>query len=190
MRSARMPKKYMTDNTDEKINLRKRFQALRNQLHSAEKDARIREHVSRLAGASFFVYYSVKSEVDTHGILSDLLQRGKCVCLPHIEGRQMIAAPYFGGALPAGMYGIPAPASEQDLLCEVALVPLLAVDRAGNRLGYGGGYYDRYFAAHPNLFRVGLCYKGQVVDRLPAEPTDVPLHAIVTEEGLHCLSKT
>ncbi len=98
----------------------------------------------------------------------------------------MIAAPYFGGALPAGMYGIPAPASGKDLLCEVALVPLLAVDRAGNRLGYGGGY----FAAHPNLFRVGLCYKGQVVDRLPAEPTDVPLHAIVTEEGLHCLSKT
>ena len=130
-----MPKKYMTDNTDEKINLRKRFQALRNQLHSAEKDARIREHVSRLAGASFFVYYSVKSEVDTHGILSDLLQRGKCVCLPHIEGRQMIAAPYFGGALPAGMYGIPAPASDKIFCAKSRLFRYLPLIGRGTASG-------------------------------------------------------
>lgn len=180
----------MTGNMEEKNRLRERYKALRSELRSAEKDARIREHVSRLAGASFFVYYSVGDEVDTHGIVADLLQKGKRVCLPRIEGRRMLAAPYEGGALPAGMYGIPAPASGQDCACEVALVPLIAVDGNGNRLGYGGGFYDRYFATHPNVLRVGLCYAGQAVPSLPVGEHDIPLHAIVTEEGVHCFAKT
>ena len=175
---------------EEKNVLRKRYKELRNGLHSAEKDARIREHVSRLAGASFFVYYSVGSEVDTRGILCDLLERGKQVCLQRIVGRQMLAAPYAGEKLQAGMYGIPAPADGGDCLCEVALAPLLAFDRAGNRLGYGGGYYDRYFAAHPHMLRIGLCYAGQAAAFLPAEKFDLPLHAIVTEDGVQIFSKT
>ena len=98
-----MPKGFTTVDMEEKNVLRKRYKELRNGLHSAEKDARIREHVSRLAGASFFVYYSVGSEVDTRGILCDLLERGKQVCLPRIVGRQMLAAPYAGEKLQAGM---------------------------------------------------------------------------------------
>lgn len=83
-----------------------------------------------------------------------------------------------------GAFGILQPAQGEDVPCEVALVPLLAYDAAGNRLGYGGGYYDRYFSAHPNMLRVGLCYAGQAVDAVPKEETDVPLHAIITELGV------
>lgn len=58
------------------------------------------------------------------------------------------------------------------------------MDGEGYRLGYGGGYYDRYFALHPDVLRVGLAYAGQAVEGLPREKTDMPLHAVVTEKGV------
>ena len=80
-------------------------------------------------------------------------------------------------------YGIEEPFSDEDRLCEVALVPLLAVDREGFRLGYGGGFYDRYFAAHPQILRAGLCYEGQI-GKFPHDERDVPLDLILTERGI------
>ena len=92
------------------------------------------------------------------------------------------AAPYAAEMSP-NRFGIPEPAAG-DEPCEIAVVPLLAVDGQGYRLGYGGGYYDRYFAAHPDTLRVGFCYAGQAVGRLPRSEYDVPLHAAVTETGV------
>ena len=73
------------------------------------------------------------------------------------------------------------------LVPEVLIVPLVAFDRAGGRLGYGGGFYDRTLArlraARPTL-AVGFAYAAQEADRLPLEPTDQPLDAIVTERGV------
>jgi 5-formyltetrahydrofolate cyclo-ligase len=64
------------------------------------------------------------------------------------------------------------------------LVPLLAFDRARNRLGYGGGYYDRTLAMLPNAFRLGCAYAVQEFPKLPTEPTDLKLHAVATERSL------
>lgn len=174
----------------EKRKWRQEFLALRKRLHSAEKDAAIRAKIAALAGASFFVYYSMGSEVDTRALIAELLQNGKKVCLPRIEKGSMLAAPYTGGEMRAGAYGIPAPESGGDCDCDIILAPLLAADKKGNRLGFGGGFYDRYFASHPHALRVGLCYAGQVVQELPAAEHDVRLHAIVTERGIECFSKT
>ncbi len=80
-------------------------------------------------------------------------------------------------------FGIEEPQGEEEP-CEVALTPLLAFDSCGNRLGYGGGFYDRYFKEHPNVYRVGLAYEGQRVPLLPVDGWDEPLHAVITEKGV------
>lgn len=180
----------MQDIAAQKKKLREYFSALRKRLCDGARNEVVRFNVSCLAGESFFVYYSVGSETDTHGIIADLLQADKLVCLPRMEGADMVAARYEGEALKRGMYGIPAPQSGEDTPCAVALVPLLAVDERGNRLGYGGGYYDKYFACHAHMLRVGLCFEGQVVNELPCDGHDMPLHAIITEKGVRFLSKT
>ena len=154
-------------------------------LKSPEKDKLIEENVLSAFGEeeSFFVYLSFGSEVSTKGLIRALLARGKKVCVPRIEGGVMRSVPY-AEPLEAGAYGILQPKGGEETACRVALTPLLAVDGEGYRLGYGGGYYDRYFSLHPDVLRVGLSYAGQAVERLPREKTDMPLHAVVTEKGV------
>lgn len=93
----------------------------------------------------------------------------------------MVAAPY--AALVKGEYGIPAPENGEDTPCAVTLAPLLAFDRAGYRLGYGKGYYDKYFVTHSTV-QIGLAYAGQAENFLPHDGHDVKLEAVVTEEGV------
>lgn len=171
----------MTDKTT----LRARMKALRAGLCSPERDAAIAEYVLSAFGEeqSFFVYLSFGSEVGTEALIRALLARGKTVCVPRIVGGEMCSVPYRE-PLERGKYGILQPRAGEEKTCAVALTPLLAWDREGFRLGYGGGYYDRYFAAHPGVLRVGLAYAGQAVRELPRERTDIPLHAAVTEEGV------
>ena len=170
---------------DEKKTLRARMKEVRAGLKSPEKDKLIEENVLSAFGEeeSFFVYLSFGSEVATKGLIRALLARGKKVCVPRIEGGVMCSVPY-AEPLEAGAYGILQPKGGEETPCRVALTPLLAVDGEGYRLGYGGGYYDRYFALHPDVLRVGLSYAGQAVEGLPREKTDMPLHAVVTEKGV------
>lgn len=170
---------------DEKKTLRARMKEVRAGLKSPEKDKLIEENVLSAFGEeeSFFVYLSFGSEVATKGLIRALLARGKQVCVPLVEGGVMRSVPY-AEPLEAGAYGILQPKGGEETTCRVALTPLLAVDGEGYRLGYGGGYYDRYFSLHPEVLRVGLAYAGQAVERLPREKTDMPLHAVVTEKGV------
>ena len=170
---------------DEKKTIRARMKEVRAGLKSPEKDKLIEENVLSAFGEeeSFFVYLSFGSEVSTKGLIRALLARGKKVCVPRIEGGVMRSVPY-AEPLEAGAYGILQPKGGEETACRVALTPLLAVDGEGYRLGYGGGYYDRYFALHPDVLRVGLAYAGQAVEGLPREKTDMPLHAVVTEKGV------
>ena len=100
----------------------------------------------------------------------------------------MLSVP-LSGELEAGAYGISEPKSGEEHTCAVAFTPMLAVDKEGFRLGYGGGYYDRYFALHPEVLRVGLAYEGQMIETIPREDTDIPLDALVTERGVKYFSK-
>jgi 5-formyltetrahydrofolate cyclo-ligase len=68
---------------------------------------------------------------------------------------------------------------------DLILVPLLGFDAAFNRIGQGGGHYDRYLAAHPNACRIGIAWEGQRVDNIDPQPWDVPLDAILTETAFH-----
>ena len=166
----------------DKRSLREEYARIRAAARSEEKDGAIADRVLSLFGdrTSFFLYVSVRTEVATDALIRRLIRRGKRVCVPRIENGVMLAVPY--APLMAGAYGIPAPPSGEDTPCEVTLAPLLAFDDEGYRLGYGGGFYDAYFAAHPHTERVGLAYAAQRAV-LPHEAWDIPLHAVVTEEG-------
>ena len=67
--------------------------------------------------------------------------------------------------------------SQEGILC---IIPLVACTRDGKRLGRGRGYYDRFFAKNPHIFKVGVCYSEQVLDALPTEPHDVRLDLVVS----------
>ena len=74
----------------------------------------------------------------------------------------------------------------EDILPDLFIVPALAYDRSGNRLGYGGGYYDRFLAraAEGHAVIIGLAFSFQILEHLPAEPWDRPVQALCTERGL------
>jgi 5-formyltetrahydrofolate cyclo-ligase len=139
-------------------------------------------------------YWAMGGEVPLH-VLQMRLRPGQVWCLPCLEddGTLRFAPWRPGDALESNRFGIPEPAlspdarlSPQDMA--VILLPLLAFDAAGHRLGMGGGWYDRSLAfrqnqpAPPRL--VGVAYGFQQVDALPAEAWDVALDAVVTEAGL------
>jgi 5-formyltetrahydrofolate cyclo-ligase len=84
--------------------------------------------------------------------------------------------------LEPGLLGILQPVGGEPIEPSIILTPLVGFDRAGHRLGQGGGYYDRWFAAHPQAMRIGIAWSVQEVDQLTPEAWDIPLHAIVTEK--------
>jgi len=89
-----------------------------------------------------------------------------------------------GEPLELDQAGVPAPLPlAEAVLPELILTPLLAFDADGGRLGQGGGYYDRTFAALPDAVRIGFAYAGQRVDGLPIEAHDIRLHGVLTEVG-------
>lgn len=141
------------------------------------------------AGETVFVYASVGSEVQT-GRLIDLLHKKGCqVCLPVIAGRGVMHAAVYapGDALETDRFGIPTPVSGRIVLPEaidIAFLPGLAFTPSGTRLGYGGGYYDRFLAG-TKARRIALAFAAQLVERLYADAWDLPVHGIVTEAGLH-----
>jgi 5-formyltetrahydrofolate cyclo-ligase len=134
-------------------------------------------------------YAPIGSEADPVDILRRVAARGHPVALPCVEARK--AALTFrlwtcGAALVAGPHGTRAPSREApEVEPRVLLVPLLAFDGRGHRLGYGGGYYDRTLAGlrmrSRGILAVGLAFAGQEVTHIPIEPDDEPLDWIVTE---------
>lgn len=171
--------------------LREQFRALRAESKSEARDTEIARRFFSSAFfccfRSFFVYLSVNTETDTRRIIRGIQAAGKEVCVPLVDGKTMRCVP-LAGDLARGAYGIEQPAHGEETTCGVALVPLIAADRAGNRLGYGGGYYDKYFAEHPEVLRLGIGYHAQLTEELPQERTDVPLDAYLSEEGFVCFS--
>lgn len=132
---------------------------------------------------SFFIYNSFGDEADTHKITAQLLDIGKSVYLPRVEGKNIVAVPY--GALKKGAYGIEEPTGEPYFgRIDVAVVPLLAINSRGYRLGYGGGYYDR-FLKQTDILKVGLGYFFQLTDEFTEDEWDEPLDSFVCERGIY-----
>ena len=106
------------------------------------------------------------------------------VAVPVLGGRDMRFAAYrCGTTLERNEFGIPEPAQPEVVTPTVVLAPLVAFDDRGHRLGMGGGYYDRFFAATPTTARIGIAHECQRAPALPATSSDVSLTAVVTENG-------
>ncbi|WP_068793988.1 5-formyltetrahydrofolate cyclo-ligase [Brevibacillus laterosporus] len=138
-------------------------------------------------------FSSFGSEINTWSFIEDARERDIKVALPLTNREQKKIIPYTyesRSSLKNGAYGI----WEPDPLCstelklseiEVVIVPGVAFDRQKGRLGYGAGYYDRFFQSLPHEpRRIGFCFAMQVIEKVPMEPFDIHLDQIVTEEGI------
>lgn len=135
---------------------------------------------------TIFLYASMPHEIDTRLILQNAWQAGKRVALPRCEANHTMTFYKVDGeaALRAGAYGIQEPCETCVAVFpqagDLCIVPALAVDIFGNRLGFGGGYYDRFLQRFP-VATMALCYT--LCDPLPTEPWDVPIDSAATASG-------
>ena len=132
---------------------------------------------------TFFIYLSFFREAPTDGLIERLLQDGHKVCCPRLENGEMYAVEY-GEDFTLSDYGMREPIGERfEESIDVAVIPFLAVDKQGDRLGYGGGYYDRYLK-NSTAKRVAFGYQFQVVSSVPSEAWDEKMDVIVTDEEI------
>ncbi len=145
-------------------------------------------------GAIVSGFSSLPQELDCMPLLSRLSQEGLRLALPRLDGKAKpltFRAWAPGDAMDSGVWGIAEPRLSAPLVDpDVLLVPLLAVDRSGWRLGYGGGFYDRTLArlrALKPIVAIGLAYDEQVIDAIPHLDYDEPLDWVLTPSGaLRC----
>lgn len=164
-----------------------------NEAQISDYSRRIRDHLIPVLKEKepVLVYASKCPEVDTMPLIEWLLEEGKTVVVPIIQREDcslrlsylsdpaVLVPSTFQVPEPIG-HEVPADPSE----IQVVIVPMLAFDAAGNRLGYGAGYYDRFLARHPGLLTIGLAFSCQEFDSLPAEENDIRMDRIVTEQGV------
>ena len=148
-----------------------------------------------MKGAIIAGYAAVRGEADPFPLMVALANQGHPLCLPHTEGDDMVFRSWKpGDPLVVGRFNIPEPdAKARERRPDLVLVPLLAFDRHGYRLGYGGGYYDRYLSEHRakrTVRAIGIAFGAQEVEELPHEATDEPLDAVVTEERVIRFERT
>ncbi|WP_043829187.1 5-formyltetrahydrofolate cyclo-ligase [Muricoccus aerilatus] len=140
------------------------------------------------AGAVVAGFWPMGHEIDIRPLLRALEGRGHRLCLPRTPKRGLpldFRAFAFGDAMDKGPFGTLQPLAEAAPLTPgFVIVPLLAFDGAGRRLGYGGGYYDRTLAALPGVPTLGVAFACQEMDEVPAGPLDAPLDAVATEAGV------
>jgi 5-formyltetrahydrofolate cyclo-ligase len=132
------------------------------------------------------VFASFGTEVDTAPIVEGLVERGVRVALPRVEGRDLVPIAFRpGDPLVEAGFGMPEPAGDETVALQdldAVVTPGLAFDRAGYRVGYGGGFYDRLFAdAGAGVARIGVCFSVQLVDHAPRGAFDAAVDVVVTE---------
>jgi 5-formyltetrahydrofolate cyclo-ligase len=183
-----------------KPDLRKKFLAARNALAAIERrrmSSRLQEHLFRhsiwQAAEMVLSYASISSEVDTHSVIQEALRRQKTLAVPLynppgnetalsklVRFEDLELSPHFQLLEPRLDLRRPLDPNAITLV----LVPGIAFDRQGGRLGFGGGYFDRLLAGMPKAYKLGLAFSLQISDDpLPMGSHDIRMNAIVTEQG-------
>lgn len=138
-------------------------------------------------GATIGLYRADAYEAPASGYAKFFSEQGHQVALPWFADRaapmqfRAHTDPFGESDLETGAFDLLQPnADAEQLVPDVLFMPLVGFTAAGDRLGQGGGHYDRWLEAHPGTVRIGLAWDCQLVESLPVEPHDVPLHAVVT----------
>lgn len=133
----------------------------------------------------FFVYKDFKNEVSTKKIIDYLLVNDKKVYLPVINKDYLKTVQISNKTkYLINSYGIEEPIGHNSNINNfVCIMPLLAIDQNGNRIGFGKGYYDK-FLQNKNCIKIGLCYDFQIIDNIKSDTHDVPLDIIISEKRI------
>lgn len=137
-------------------------------------------------------YRSFRSEADTVKIVENLFQLGKTLCFPVCERAGIMHAfsPIDENSWIAGRMGIMEPDREKSRLIapediELLICPLVAFDNQKNRIGYGGGYYDRYLPRCEKAVKIGIAFEAQRVEKIDTDQYDRAMDIIITEEKVY-----
>ena len=181
---------------DQKLGLRHEVSARRNKLQEDEEygmDAaeavmnKILNEFKIDAGSVVSGYWPTGSELDLRPTMTFLSKTHIC-CLPSIdpETDKLVFSKWQSDAgMVQGAFNIMEPEDLTPVVPTICLIPLIAFDRKGNRLGYGGSYYDAYLTAH-NVTKVGIAFCEQEVDQVPMEPHDHKMDWIITPQEIIC----
>lgn len=189
-----IPKKAM----DMKTRIRSRLLAVRSGLSetavgeaSGQIAARVRALEAWQHAREVLLYWPIRGEVDVRPLMRELWSRGARVllprCRPEEQGLMDLACVSCEADLTPGMYSIMEPSAGCMMVespsPQVALIPGVAFDRRGFRLGFGAGYYDRLLAMDSMVkcLSIGMCYDFQLVDNVPGDEWDMPMQAVATQ---------
>ncbi|HBF33849.1 TPA: 5-formyltetrahydrofolate cyclo-ligase [Candidatus Sumerlaeota bacterium] len=184
---------------ESKSDIRRRMIALRSSISPEDHktwSAAIELHLYGLpqwiSAQSIMAYYAMPDEVSTLSILEAALNAGKRLFLPRCIVQQKVfeavevhdlSTDMCPGPLRGLMDPLPTlPPVSPEQRFDLVLAPGVAFSRNGIRLGFGAGMYDKFLALHPDACRIALAFSQQVLDELPAEQHDAPMHAILTEK--------
>jgi len=178
-----------------KAKLRAGLKQIRGSIPAEIRDAAARKITENLLGLvevatawSVFIYISQGNEVDTHVLLRHFLGRGMIVSVPKILPTKTMIAVRFSRweDLAPGELGILTPPGNQP--CpepfDIVITPGLGFTIQGHRIGYGRGYYDRWFAAHRAVKKIALAFEAQIIDEIPHDATDIPIDILVSEKRI------
>ncbi len=175
----------------EKNDIRRKIKALRTMMLDIEKAQAAEEVFARLENTAAFMlaekilmYHSLPDELPTRRFLAKWKER-KHFYLPRVNGVNLDILPYEESKLELGSFHIEEPSGNDTVDAadiEMVVVPAVAYDARGNRLGRGKGFYDRFLASTPAV-KVGVGYDFQLLDEIPAEPHDVPMDIVITQKS-------
>ncbi len=173
----------------EKHEIRRKIKAMRRMLSEMEKRNAADAVFSRLERTAAFIladrilmYHSLPDEVNTHAFLGKWNGR-KRFYLPRVNGVNLEILPYEESRLELGSFHIEEPTGNDTVdpsEIELIVVPAVAYDRKGNRLGRGKGFYDRLLKT-TRATKIGVGYDFQLVDEVPCEPHDVAVDIVITD---------
>ncbi|ERI90113.1 5-formyltetrahydrofolate cyclo-ligase [Clostridiales bacterium oral taxon 876 str. F0540] len=180
-----------------KVEIRKSIKSLRDSMNKNEKKLKDDEIFNKVITSrsyinakTIFIYVSMGSEADTHRIINKALEDNKLICVPKVinrkEGMKAIKIKSLSELVP-GNFGVLEPVSFESQInpaeIDLLIMPGLAFDKFGGRLGYGAGYYDRFLQfVKKEARKLALAYSFQILDKVPMEDYDVFIDEIITEQ--------
>lgn len=153
--------------------------------------------ISKLNVKNIMLYYSFKNEVSTEKYILKLLNNDFNVILPYSKVSTRSIIPYLIKNLKEDLskssFGILEPNININSVfsidkIEVVVIPGIAFDIEGNRMGFGAGFYDRFLIKNENMIKIAICYDFQLLNSIPNEPHDVKMDIIITEERVLILN--
>lgn len=191
------PWKISVRNMDQKNELRTKYKKIRDELTEEQCRDWSAEICGHILGSglyqrasAIYCYYPLKKEVALLPVMEDALVLGKLLAFPKVTGDDLVFCRIRSLAeLNEGTFHIMEPFTGHVVNEDAALVltPGVAFDMDGGRIGYGRGYYDRYFAEHENLTSVGIAYECQVLENFETDARDKKMDYLVTELGIRKL---